>query len=146
MASRHWETAQAVAAAIAAGTFSEPLAVARAAGYPRYALADLATLRVDVIPVGPAPSARKPRGASERHFPLNIVVQQTCEPGDDANFARLMNLMEEIQNFVEDTPIAGFGRPVDDTATAHDPEMLERDGRFLGAVAVTYYAVREAGA
>lgn len=143
MSSRHWDTAEAVAAAIAAGTFSESLAAARVVAYPKYKLADLETLRIDVIPVGPATSERDDRQVSDRRFPVNVVIHQQCQADDSTNVARLLGLLEEIQDFLEDTEIAGgIGRPIEGTETEHDPQTLNEPGFFVGLVSAEYRAYR----
>lgn len=140
MSSRQWDTAEKVADALNRGVFSLPFsAVAEAA--PKHRLEDLAAVKVSVVPIGPVTSTRDDRQVSEREFPVNVIVYRQCSRDDSARFAELMGLLEEIQDFLEDTKIDFDGilhDPIEGTETEHDPQLLNDPGLFLGVVSVSY--------
>ena len=97
--------ADAVVAELNGHTFSLPFTATRTY-VPRFDLADMATLRVTVVPKGLEITSGS-RGKDQHDYRVDVGVQQKFSEGDAAELDPLMGLVEEIadhfRNLVLDT-------------------------------------------
>lgn len=132
--------ADAVAAHINAGTFSQPVSAVRMF-QPAFTLEDLADLRVSVVPrtVGIAAASRD---SSTFEAVVDVGVQKKLPAdGADAEIDALLDLVEEITDHLRlkrlpDAPEAAWA------GIAHEPvvssESLEQHRVFTSVLSVTY--------
>ncbi|MGE3108352.1 MAG: hypothetical protein AB7O77_08370 [Phycisphaerales bacterium] len=132
--------ADAVAAHINAGTFSQPVSAERMY-QPAFTLEDLADLRVSVVPrtVGIAAATRD---SSFFECVVDVGVQKKLPAeGADSEIDALLDLVEEITDHLRlkrlpDAPEAAWA------AIAHEPvvssESLEQHRVFTSVLSVTY--------
>ncbi len=132
--------ADAVAAHINAGTFSQPVSAERMY-QPAFTLEDLADLRVSVVPrtVGIAAATRD---SSLFECVVDVGVQKKLPAeGADAEIDALLDLIEEITDYLRlkrlpDAPEAAWA------GIAHEPvvssESLEQHRVFTSVLSVTY--------
>lgn len=132
--------ADAVAAHINAGTFSQPVSAERMY-QPAFTLEDLADLRVSVVPrtVGIAASTRE---SSLFECVVDVGVQKKLPAeGAEAEIDALLDLVEEITDHLRlkrlpDAPEAAWA------GIAHEPvvssESLEQHRVFTSVLSVTY--------
>jgi hypothetical protein len=132
--------ADAVAAHINAGTFSQPVNAVRMY-QPAFTLEDLAELRVSVVPrnVGIAAASRD---SSTFECVVDVGVQRKLPAeGDQAEIDGLLDLVEEITDHLRlkrlpDAPQAAW------VSIAHEPvvssESLEQHRVFTSVLSVTY--------
>jgi hypothetical protein len=132
--------ADAVAAHINAGTFSQPVNAVRMY-QPAFTLDDLAELRVSVVPrtVGIAAASRD---SSTFECVVDVGVQRKLPAeGDQAEIDGLLDLVEEITDHLRlkrlpDAPEAAW------VSIAHEPvvssESLEQHRVFTSVLSVTY--------
>lgn len=132
--------ADAVAAHVNAGTFSQPVNAVRMY-QPAFTLEDLADLRVSVVPrtVGIAAASRD---SSTFECVVDVGVQRKLPAeGDQAEIDALLDLVEEIADHLRlkrlpDAPEAAWA------GIAHEPvvssESLEQHRVFTSVLSVTY--------
>lgn len=132
--------ANAVAAHINAGTFSQPVNAVRMY-QPAFTLEDLADLRVSIVPrtVGIAAASRD---SSTFECVVDVGVQRKLPAeGDQAEIDALLDLVEEITDHLRlkrlpDAPEAAWA------GIAHEPvvssESLEQHRVFTSVLSVTY--------
>jgi hypothetical protein len=132
--------ADAVAAHINAGTFSQPVSAVRMY-QPAFTLEDLADLRVSVVPRTTAITAAS-RDSSEFECVVDVGVQKKL-PAEDAQgvIDGLLDLVEEIADHLRlkrlpDAPEAAWA------GIAHEPvvssESLEQHRVFTSVLSITY--------
>ncbi|HMN39622.1 MAG TPA: hypothetical protein PKE29_02180 [Phycisphaerales bacterium] len=132
--------ADAVAAHINAGTFSQPVNAARMY-QPAFTLEDLAELRVSVVPRTVGISAAS-RDSSVFECVIDVGVQKKLPAdGADGEIDALLDLVEEITDHLRlkrlpDAPEAAWA------GIAHEPvvssESLEQHRVFTSVLSVTY--------
>ena len=130
------DLADAIVTSLNAGEFSREFEAARHY-QPVYELADLQTLRVSVVPKSVEIAAAS---RSESYFDaaIDVAVQQRVDPGDSAALDALMQLVEEIGDFLRRrwTDTAAFigleNEPV------FDPEHLNSEHVFTSLLTVRY--------
>lgn len=132
--------ADAVAAHINAGTFSQPVNAVRMY-QPAFTLQDLAELRVSVVPRTVGISAAS-RDSSTFECVVDVGVQRKLPAeGDQAQIDGLLDLVEEITDHLRlkrlpDAPEAAW------VGIAHEPvvssESLEQHRVFTSVLSVTY--------
>lgn len=132
--------ADAVAAHVNAGTFSQPVNAVRMY-QPAFTLEDLADLRVSVVPrtVGIAAASRD---SSTFECVVDVGVQKKLPAeGEQGEIDALLDLVEEITDHLRlkrlpDAPEAAW------TGIAHEPvvssESLEQHRLFTSVLSVTY--------
>ena len=132
--------ADAVAAHVNAGTFSQPVNAVRMY-QPAFTLEDLADLRVSVVPrtVGIAAASRD---SSTFECVVDVGVQKKLPAeGEQGEIDALLDLVEEITDHLRlkrlpDAPEAAW------TGIAHEPvvssESLEQRRVFTSVLSVTY--------
>ncbi len=132
--------ADAVAAHINAGTFSQPITAERMY-QPAFTLEDLKDLRVSVVPRTTAISAAS-RDSSIFECVIDVGVQQKLPAGDEEiEIDRLLDLVEEIADHLRlrrlpDAPEAAWA------GITHEPvvssESLEQHRVFTSVLSVMY--------
>ena len=132
--------ADAVAAHINAGTFSQPVHAVRLY-QPAFTLEDLAELRVSVVPRTVSIAAAS-RDSSTFECAVDVGVQKKLPAeGADAEMDALLDLVEEITDHLRlkrlpDAPEAAWA------GIAHEPvvssESLEQHRVFTSVLSVTY--------
>ena len=135
--------ADAVAAHINAGVFSQPVSAVRMY-QPAFTLEDLADLRVSVVPRTTAITAAS-RDSSIFECVIDVGVQKKLPPpptdGADAEIDALLDLVEEITDHLRlkrlpEAPEAAWA------GIAHEPvvssESLEQHRVFTSVLSVTY--------
>lgn len=132
--------ADALAAHINAGTFSQPVAAARMY-QPAFTLEELAELRVSVVPRTTAIAAAS-RDSSTFECVVDVGVQKKLPAdGADAEIDALLDLVEEITDHLRlkrlpDAPEAAWA------GIAHEPvvssESLEQHRVFTSVLSITY--------
>lgn len=144
--------ADAVAARLNAGTFTMPFTAVRRY-QPVFALEDLATLRVSVVPrsltiVGAS------RQTSQFDAQIDIVVQKRLSPApgtsggaasDEAEIDALLALLEEIADWLRFARLTTTPEAVW-VGVAQEPvlagEHLEQHRQFTSTLTVTYRVLR----
>jgi len=97
--------ADAVVAALNAGTFSKPVTAQRHY-VPRFSLDEMDNLRVSVVPRGLASRAFD-RNHNTFDYQIDVAVQQRTDVSQGSLDA-LMVLVEEIADFLRKTPLPGI--------------------------------------
>ena len=116
---------------------------ARRGRWPKYAIADLVDLKVDVIVEFPADMDAHDRVSTATDMPIVVIVQRQCEPSDDAKCEELTALLESIAQWLALTPIEEIGQPIEPLRIDRNDALLD-EGQFIGAVACVYRVFREA--
>lgn len=138
-------TAERLASAIATALTASALGVtANHTRYPKYALADIADVTVDVVPLYPTTVDAHDRGSTAVDIQILILVQQRCEKTDDARVDSLTLLLEGAADWMAMTPIDGAGQPVEPVEVDRSDELLDA-GQFIGYAMGTYRVFREWG-
>jgi len=142
------DTADAVAAelnAAEAGTFSEEFE-ARRLVLPKFELADLADLKVSVVPKG-VEFENASRDARRCDISVDIGVQQKVGKDIDAEVERLCGLVEQIADYLAGRRLIASGMSgVSFLSIANEPiystEHLADDLVFTSVLTVTYRALK----
>ena len=134
------DIADAVAAELAGGSFSEEFTPERRV-LPDFELADLAGLKVTVVPKG-VEIAGASRSLSQHDVQIDVGVQKKVGSDLDAEVAALCGLVEEFAAFLK-------GRRLTDAAwvrTANEPvyspDHLAEKRLFTSVLTVTYRAMK----
>lgn len=135
-------TAERLAKAVAEALTASGLATANHKRYPKYALADLADVTVDVVPFYPVSVDAHDRGSTARDVQVLILVQQRCEKTDDAKVDSLTLLLEDLAEWMAMTEIDGAGQPVEPVDVDRSDDLLD-GGHFIGYAMGTYRVFRE---
>ncbi len=98
------DIADAVAAELAGGTFSEEFTPQRQV-LPDFELADLAGLKVTVVPKG-VETAGASRSLCQSDVQIDVGVQKKVGTDLDGEVAALCGLVEEIADFLKRRPLA----------------------------------------
>lgn len=129
-----------------AGTF-EPAFTAERRVLPVFELADLAELRVTVVPKG-VQITGSTRSASQYDISVDIGVQRKLAAGDkdlDAEVATLGSLVDEIADYLRQRPLsaAPFATWVSiANEPVYAPEHLLEQRVFTSVLTVTYRALK----
>ena len=132
------DIADAVVATLNAGTFSQAFTAERHY-LPRFELPDMTMLRVSVVPKGIA-SQTLDRKRDQNDYRIDVAVQH--KTGTDlVTFDALMNLVEEIGDYLQGTPLVGYPQArcfdmVNEPIYA--PEHLEEFRQFTSLMTFTY--------
>jgi hypothetical protein len=132
--------ADAVAAHINAGTFSQPVSAVRMY-QPAFTLEDLANLRVSVVPRTTAIAAAS-RDSSVFECVIDVGVQKKLPAdGADAEIDALLDLVEEITDHLRLKRLPGAPEAAW-AGIGHEPvvssESLEQHRVFTSVLSVTY--------
>ena len=134
--------ADAVTAALNAGTFSRPFTAQREY-LPRYELKSLKDLKVTAVPKTVAITTAA-RGQTQHDVSVDVAVQQKLQTVTDVEVDELMGLADEIADFFR------FKRLADPSAawvgTEHEPiyapEHLEQLRQFTSVMTLTFRVIR----
>jgi hypothetical protein len=132
------DIADAVVATLNAGTFSQAFTAERHY-LPRFELPDLATLRVSVVPKGITSQALD-RKRDQNDYRIDVAVQHKAGI-DLATFDALMNLVEEIGDYLQATPLVGYPQArVFDMVNEpiYAPEHIDEFRAFTSVMTFTY--------
>jgi hypothetical protein len=132
------QIADAVVAELNGTTFSQPLTAERHY-QPVFELAEMAELRVSVVPRGVA-SKVLDRSRHEFDYRIDVAVQQKIDP-TPGNLDALMELVEEIADHFRTQPLAGFPQ-ARCTEVANEPvyamEHLDEFRQFTSVLTLTF--------
>jgi len=137
------DIADAVAAELDGGSFSEEFAPERRV-LPDFELADLAGLKVTVVPKG-VEVAGASRSLSQHDVQIDVGVQKKLGSDLDTEVASLCGLVEEIAAFLKghrlaDVPGAAWVRTANEPV--YSPEHLAEKRLFTSVLTVTYRAMK----
>lgn len=125
------------------GTFDPPINAVRRV-LPKFELADLAQLKVSVLPKSVRITGST-RAASQYEIAVDIGVQKKLGKNLDAEVAVLATLMDQIADYVRRRPLAAapFAAWVSiDHQPVYAPEHLAEQRVFTSVLTVTYRAMR----
>ena len=137
------DIADAVAAELDGGSFSEEFTPERRV-LPDFELADLAGLKVTVVPKG-MEIAGASRSLSQHDVQIDVGVQKKIGSDLDTEVAALCGLVEEIAAFLKGHRLAGLAG-VAWVRTANEPvyspEHLAEKRLFTSVLTITYRAMK----
>ena len=137
------DIADAVAAELAGGSFSEEFTPERRV-LPDFELADLAGLKVTVVPKG-VEIAGASRSLSQHDVQIDVGVQKKLGSELDAEVAALCGLVEEIAAFLKGHRLADAGGAAwvrTANEPVYSPEHLAEKRLFTSVLTVTYRAMK----
>ena len=133
------EIADAVAAAINDGTYSEAVNAERAYR-PSFDLEELGELQVTVVPRS-VNTANLARQQSQVDCTVDVGLQQRVDAGDDARLDALLDLAEEIGDHLRHKRLAGYPQAAW-VSIEHEPvvaaEHLDERSTLTTVMSVTY--------
>ncbi len=133
------DIADAVAAELAGGSFSQPIDPLRRV-LPEYELSDLKDLRVTVVPASIQIEGAS-RALSQHDVRIDIGIQKKLGKDLDAEVAQLCELVDEIAEFLKRRRLQGAADAVW-VKTANEPiyaaDHLSEQRLFTSVLAVTY--------
>ena len=137
------DIADAVAAELDGGSFSQEFTPERRV-LPDFELADLAGLKVTVVPKG-VEIAGASRSLSQHDVQVDVGVQKKLGSDLDAEVAALCGLVEEIAAFLKGRRLTGAGcaawvRTANEPV--YSPEHLAEKRLFTSVLTVTYRAMK----
>ena len=137
------DIADAVAAELDGGSFSQEFTPERRV-LPDFELADLAGLKVTVVPKG-VEIAGASRSLSQHDVQIDVGVQTKLGSDLDAEVAALCGLVEEIAAFLKghrlaDVPGSVWVRTANEPV--YSPEHLAEKRLFTSVLTVTYRAMK----
>ena len=136
------DIAAAVVAELNARTFSPAFTAVRTY-LPVYDLAEMADLHVTVVPKG-VTSQQASRDASQFEISVDIAVQKKLAATDNAEIDPLMDLAEEIAEFLRQRRLAAFPAAAwvrTEHVAVYSPEHLEQLRQFTSVMTVVYRAM-----
>ena len=136
------DIADAVVAELNAHTFSPAFTAVRTY-LPVYDLAEMADLHVTVVPKG-VTSQQASRDASQFEISVDIAVQKKLATGDNSEIDPLMDLAEEIAEFLRQRRLAAFPAAAwvrTEHVAVYSPEHLEQFRQFTSVMTVVYRAM-----
>jgi len=137
------DIADAVAAELDGGSFSQEFTPERRV-LPDFELADLAGLKVTVVPKGVEITGAS-RSLSQHDVQIDVGVQKKLGSELDAEVAALCGLVEEIAGFLKGHRLTGApGTAWVRTANepVYSPEHLAEKRLFTSVLTVTYRAMK----
>jgi len=137
------DIADAVAAELAGGTFSQAITPRRLV-IPAHELAELAELRVSVVPKGVEITGAS-RSLSQFDVQIDVGVQKKLGSDLDGEVKTLCDLVDEIGEFLRGRTLAGapyasWVRTANEPVYA--PEHLVEQRVFTSVLTVTYRAMK----
>lgn len=133
------EIADAVAAAINDGTYTEPVTAERAYR-PSFDLEQLGELKVTVVPRS-VTTANLARQQSQVDCTVDVGLQQRVDAGDDARLDALLDLAEQIGDRLRHKRLAGYPQAAW-VSIEHEPivaaEHLDERSTLTTVMSVTY--------
>ena len=137
------DIADAVVAELREGTFSQSFTPLRRVS-PQYDIAELAVLRVTVVPASMEIS-NDSRMASRHDVQIDVGIQKKLGRSLDADIAPLCNLVDEIGEFLKRRRLSQMPQVLFLSLT-NDPiyavEHLVDNGVFTSVLRITYRALR----
>ena len=137
------DIADAVVAELREGTFSQSFTPLRRVS-PQYDIAELAVLRVTVVPASMAISSDS-RMASRHDVQIDVGIQKKLGRSVDDDIAPLCNLVDEIGEFLKRRRLSQMPQVLFLSLT-NDPiyavEHLVDNGVFTSVLRITYRALR----
>ena len=137
------DIADAVAAEINAGSFSQPVSATREY-LPAFELADMQTLRVTVVPrsVTTLPGGR---AHNQYDYAIDVAVQKKLDAADNAEIDALMTLVDELADHLRfkrltDYPNAAWLKT--ENVPVYSPEHLEQLRQFTSVITITFRIMR----
>jgi len=134
------DIADAVAVALAEGSFSEEFTPERRV-LPDFELADLAGLKVTVVPKG-VEIAGASRSLSQHDVQVDVGVQKKVGSDLDAEVAALCGLVEEIAVFLKGRRLTGAAWVRTANEPVYSPDHLAEKRLFTSVLTVTYRAMK----
>ena len=137
------DIADAVAADINAGSFSEPVTAVREY-LPAFDLADMAQLRVTVVPKGVTISPGG-RAHNQHDYAIDVAVQKKLDAADNTEIDDLMTLVDELADHLRfkrltDTPNAVWLKTENQPVYAQ--EHLQEMRQFTSILTFTFRVMR----
>lgn len=105
---------------------------------PLYSLQDMDVLHVTVVPRASS-GVRLDRGKSVlEEFSVDVGVQKRLPGLDSIQFAKMLELVEQIRDYVVVNPPTGFSVTGWTTDPIYDPQAAFELRQFTGVLTVTY--------
>lgn len=137
------QIAEAVVAALGAGSFSESFTAERAY-LPVYELSDLKETRVTVVPKSVAILSGS-RSHNQYDYAIDIAVQKKLSRADNAEIDSLLALAEEIADFFRLRRLPGFPEAMwlkTENEPVYSQEHLDQLRQFTGLLTITFRVIR----
>lgn len=134
------DIADAVAAELATGTFSQPIAPRRLI-LPYFELADLKELRVSVVPKA-IEASNSSRCLTQFDVQIDIGIQRRLSGDVETDVPVLLALVEEIAEFLRNRPIAGAAWIATANEPLYAPDHLAEQRVFTSVLTLTYRVLR----
>jgi hypothetical protein len=136
---RHYEIATAVAARLAAGSYSlTPVGLPAVRATATFALEAVRSLVVDVT-IGPATSVRlNRRGDMDSTYRVDVHVQCKLNTTASDELADLLTFASEIETDLRSAVISGLVARSVDREQPYDIALAEANGQFVATLNATY--------
>jgi hypothetical protein len=137
------DIAEAVAAEINAGSFSQPVDAKREY-LPHFDLEDMQTLRVTVVPksVTTLPGGR---GHNQHDYAIDVAVQKKLETADNAEIDALMTLVDEVGDHFRFKRLSSFPNAMwlkTENQPVYAQEHLQEMRQFTSVLTLTFRVMR----
>lgn len=137
------DIADAVAAEINAGSFSQPVDAKREY-LPHFDLEDMQTLRVTVVPksVTTLPGGR---GHNQHDYAIDVAVQRKLETADNAEIDALMTLVDEVGDHFRFKRLSSYPNAMwlkTENQPVYAQEHLQEMRQFTSVLTLTFRVMR----
>ena len=137
------DIADAVAAEINAGSFSQPVSATREY-LPAFELADMQTLRVTVVPrsVTTLPGGR---AHNQYDYAIDVAVQKKLDAADNAEIDALMTLVDELADHLRFKRLTAFPNAAwlkTENQPVYAQEHLQELRQFTSILTFTFRVMR----
>lgn len=137
------DIADAVAAEINAGSFSQPLTAVREY-LPVFELADMQSLRVTVVPksVTTLPGGR---AHNQHDFAIDVAVQKKLDTADNSEIDELMTLVDELADHLRFKRLTDYPNAVwlkTENQPVYAQEHLQELRQFTSILTFTFRVMR----
>lgn len=137
------DIADAVAAEINAGSFSQPVSATREY-LPAFELADMQTLRVTVVPksVTTLPGGR---AHNQYDYAIDVAVQKKLDAADNTEIDELMTLVDELADHLRFKRLTDFPNAAwlkTENQPVYAPEHLQELRQFTSILTFTFRVMR----
>ena len=114
---------------------------------PVFDLQDMATLHVTVVPSAMSIQATT-RSSFQHDVQLDVAIQKKFADGDNAELDALMDLVEQIADFLKQRQLAGFAGAIwlkAENAPIYAAEHIDQFRQFTSILTLTYRVLRQQG-
>ena len=137
------DIADAVAAELTAGSFSQPVAAERR-NLPQFELADMKSLKVTVVPKG---VVILPGGRTHGHYDytIDVAVQKKVDQEEGTEVDELLGLVDEIADHLRFKRLTGFPGAVwlkTEHPAIYSQEHLHEMRQFTSLLTLTFRVAR----